>query len=814
MLDVMAVAEVLLGQADFSSEQKATFALLAGAHDLGKISLSFRSMLRHGQRQHFSHWELTEAWLFPELPRLADRLNGSWRPLKHLISAVAGHHGRPSGRSEEVYQRYRDQWPDEEGRLDAVTLFDAFLTLFPDASLAGLREADAKRRSWWLAGLVTAADWVASNPDWFPPLEPSLDLPAYLHRARGLAAIAVREAGLQPVPVKDGWLFPFPAEQMRAMQREASSIALRDGPMLAFIEDETGAGKTEAGLILAQRMLLSEKAKGLFFALPTMATADAMFARARGMMGRLFDCPSLTLAHGRAALSRDFRALVGRESGDEDDVTCAPWLADSRHRALLGDIGIGTIDQALLSILPSRFSTLRHWGLSSKILIVDEAHELGDPYMAEQLARLLEMHAMAGGSAILMSATLPINLRQRFAEAFERGTGREAGVDRDMAYPSLSIAGGEARRSYPAVSGKGDVAVCRLEAMADAVDVLADGAAKGAACVWVRNAVDDAIAAVEALRERGVEAKLLHARFALHDRKRIEAEVLARWGRGGQERGGVLVATQIVESSLDLDFDLMVSDLAPMAALIQRIGRLWRHMDLRPATGRPLAGPVLHLLSPDPDFATDERWLQRVLDRGAWTYPLTDQWRTADKLVRRGRISIPADLRALVEAVDGNDIAEVPAALQKAEEERFGQIYAERSRALNNVIAIAEGYATARVGSSREYPTRLGEETRTLLLARREAGGLRPWAPLSGNDEVAEREAWMLSEVSVRCRWLARFALPDQAAADVVVLKQGWPEWRREDVLVCPVEADGRISDGLRYEVDRGLTGSSPQTRG
>lgn len=136
--------------------------------------------------------------------------------------------------------------------------------------------------------------------------------------------------------------------------------------MLAFVEDETGAGKTEAMLLLVQRMLLARKGRGLFLALPTMATADAMFARGAAVLGRLFDRPSLTLVHGRARLSERFRDLVEREAAS-DDVTCAPWLADNRRRALLVDVGIGTIDQTLLSVLPTKFATLRLWGLSGKI---------------------------------------------------------------------------------------------------------------------------------------------------------------------------------------------------------------------------------------------------------------------------------------------------------------------------------------------------------------------------------------------------------------------------------------------------------------
>ncbi|MBL4556870.1 MAG: DEAD/DEAH box helicase [Rhodobacteraceae bacterium] len=177
--------------------------------------------------------------------------------------------------------------------------------------------------------------------------------------------------------------------------------------MLAIIEDETGAGKTEAALILAQRMLLAGKGRGLFVALPTMATADAMFRRTVQVVGKLFGMgATLTLAHGRAGLSVDFRDIVDAAVKSEDDATCSQWLSESRRRALLADVGVGTIDQALLAVLPVKFQTLRHFGLSSKILIVDEVHELGEPYIGAELEALLRMHKAAGGSAILLTATL------------------------------------------------------------------------------------------------------------------------------------------------------------------------------------------------------------------------------------------------------------------------------------------------------------------------------------------------------------------------------------------------------------------------
>jgi len=192
----------------------------------------------------------------------------------------------------------------------------------------------------------------------------------------------------------------------------------------------------------------------------------------------------------------------------------------------------------------------------------------------------LAAHRAAGGSAILLTATLPLGLRAALAKAF--GTEPPSAP----AYPALSIAGGAAHHDFPpSQESKGPVTAQRLPDAEAALDLLVSQAKAGAACVWVRNAVDDAIAAVQALRARGVEADLLHARFALCDRLRHEKAALSRFGKKGQDRAGrVLVATQVLESSLDLDFDVMVSDLAPIAALIQRAGRLWRHMALRPAS--------------------------------------------------------------------------------------------------------------------------------------------------------------------------------------------------------------------------------------
>jgi CRISPR-associated endonuclease/helicase Cas3 len=802
MLDVAAVAERLIASFCFAPSHRDALIWLVALHDLGKIGAQFRGMILHGTPQrNGSHWEVTEHHLrHHDSALLAPALGLRDRHRYELYAATAGHHGRPP--KADLNQRQRMAMDaGTEAIADAGAAIEAFHALWPSASLEGLSRTQVYSISWWLPGLVAAADWIGSNIAWFPACPADLPLFAYLDRARVLAAQAVAEAGITAPQAAEVPLFNFVP---RPMQAACGEIPLRDGPVLALIEDETGAGKTEAAMILAQRMMVAGKGHGLFLALPTMATADAMFLRAKDVVGRMFTTgPSLTLAHGRAGLSVDFADLLrGTEQKNPDEPSCAAWLAESRRRALLANVGVGTVDQALLAVLPTKHACLRLFGLSSKILIVDEVHELGDPYMTELMAQLLKAHAALGGSAILLTATLPLALRARLVAAFEEGSGRSTAPLDDFAYPALTVVGGCARTDLPRETGpRGAVAVQRLDGQEAALELLADHAGRGAACVWVRNAVDEAIVAVQALRVRGVEADLLHARYALGDRKRHEAAALARFGKQGVGRGGrVLVATQVVESSLDLDFDVMVSDLAPMAALIQRAGRLWRHMDLRPAASRPVLAPVLFVVSPDTASAKDARWLHPVLGQGAYVYSLPLQWRTADVLFRAGRIESPGDLRALIEQAHGEEIP-VPDALNRAELEAQGKSHAERAQGARNVVDFAVGFrAGAGEWEDAEFPTRLGQPMRVLLLARRQSGRLVAWT--EGETEI---DSCQLSEVQASMRRLAALDLPDQTAPEISAFTLRWPDWRHANVTICPVGEDGMICQGLQYDPGLGL---------
>jgi CRISPR-associated endonuclease/helicase Cas3 len=581
-----------------------------------------------------------------------------------------------------------------------------------------------------IAGLFVLADWIGSAENWFPytsQIEADETFERYWRVAQREAAQAIDDAGITPAETDDfggmSKLFPeIPSPS--PVQGFAEAVPLPNGPSLFIVEDVTGSGKTEAALTLAHRLMAQSRADGLYVALPTEATANAMYARLGASFRRLFKkdaLPSLVLAHGRRSLHEGFRhsvvdpaaraqarnAITG-DDGDErpSSAECAEWIADDRRKAFLADVGAGTIDQALLAILPVKHQSLRLWGLADRVLIVDEAHAY-DAYMTRELETLLEFHGALGGSAIILSATLPGGIRSRLVAAFRQGTSSGRGPDPELTsidYPLVTIVGPENVQEVPQPIRHGLTRFVTASRTGDLEDGLARivlAARAGARVAFVRNSVDEAIRACDWLRDMGLEPLLFHARFAMIDRQRIEAEVMARFGRNRDptttpKSGHVLVATQVIEQSLDLDFDLMLTDLAPIDLIIQRAGRLWRHArDMR-----PVPGPELIVLSGEPVDAPDVDWASRVLGRGAYVYP--DHallWRSARALFKAGGIATPDGVRALVEAVyDELSCEPAPPALLQRELRAQGRTSAASAIAQTNVLLLRPHGGRGHVG--------------------------------------------------------------------------------------------------------------------
>jgi CRISPR-associated endonuclease/helicase Cas3 len=665
---------------------------------------------------------------------------------------------------------------------------------------------------WRLAGLTTLADWIGSSVRHFPYVlvDHFPGLATYwTETARPAACRAVHAAGVSPqasAPFRGGMgLFPALA-QLTPLQRWAETVVLPDGPMLAILEDITGSGKTEAAMILAHRLMAQGKANGIFIGLPTMATANGMYRRMAKSYRLLFadpGAPSLVLAHGRAALDAGFTCSILPDAADDTapqtldaaaepaGAQCAAWLADDRRKAMLAQVGVGTIDQALLSVLPVRHAALRLYGLTGKVLIIDEAHAF-DPYMGEEVVRLLQFHAALGGSAILLSATLPMAIRRKMVATWQAGLGAAPCQISSSAYPLATLVGLGGAREDPIAPREGSarrVTVTRLSGLGEALERIGAASAAGAAVAWVRNTVDDAIGGWSALREAGIEAILFHARFAMVDRLRIESMVLDRFGPTGQpaQRRGVVVATQVMEQSLDLDFDLMVTDLAPVDLLIQRAGRLWRHD--RGAT-RALVRPELLVLAPEPVADPPSDWLAEHPGTAAVYRDPSLLWRSARALFSAGEIVAPEGLRSLIEAAaDG----ESPEGLRVAADRAAGMRLSQAAVAKQNLLDLAKGYAR-HVGlwaPEEHTPTRLEDRPQvTLRLARLRDGVVIPYA-----EEADEHRAWALSEVVVAEHRAKALSVPPNLAAAVAAARARWPRWERESARIRLVPME-RNSDG------------------
>lgn len=696
--------------------------------------------------------------------------------LQPIISAVTGHHGKPP-RLVAYHLPLDRQFPASVQR-DVTHYLGEIKDLFPAGRMLPLGDrdpdevrADLKRISWLVAGLAVAADWIGSNDTWFPYVAEPMPLEQYWkERAQPQAARAIAESGLAALPPSTpaGARLLYPKlTALSPLQAQVEKLPLVDGPQLFIVEEVTGGGKTEAAVTLAHRLMAAGGADGLYIALPTMATANAMHARIRDVYKKLFaggTAPQFVLAHSAGRMALMLHECNNPSPGpargeDTSSEECSAWLSDSRKKALLAHVGVGTIDQALLAILPARHQSMRLFGLCRKVLIVDEVHGCDD-YVHRLLCTLLEFHASLGGSAILLSATLPSGMHADLARAFARGWGGQPVLPGGSDYPLVTHVSVEGVGSHPVAAR--ETCARRVDVMPvydshAAEDLIRQRLDAGDCACWVRNTVDDALEAYESWVERlGADrVGVFHARFILGDRLRIESEVLRRFGSMSTaegRRGRLLIATQVVEQSLDLDFDLMVSDLAPIDLVIQRAGRLRRHA--RDAKGNPTLGfdergtPLMAVVMPEPVAQPSGDWYGAMFPRGRWVYGHHGQlWLTARWLVDHRGYSVPEDARAMIEGVYGDAASvAIPEGLRRAVIRATGNAGAMAAQGRLNSLRLEEGYqATAtHWHDDVSAPTRLGDPTVVVRLGKWEQGQL---VPLESQDS---RHAWELSQLTIR----------------------------------------------------------------
>jgi CRISPR-associated endonuclease/helicase Cas3 len=746
------------------------------------------------------------------------------------ITSTTGHHGNPpknmnNGLAINQNELFTEEDLDMAGSfikaVSALLLKNAF-NGFSSSNSYGYEfeniEVAFKLTSWLLAGIVIVSDWIGSSNEYFNYLSESIPLEKYWkEHALPSAEKALTDSGILPSsisPISEmKTLFPE-IEVPSPMQDYVSSCPVVNRAQLFILEDTTGSGKTESALCLAHRIMMQGIANGIYFGLPTMATSNAMYGRLAGFYGHLYkpnSSPSLVLAHGQSYLSGAFRKSIGIRTSEidhknvsqEDETVsaqCSAWIADSRKKALLADVGVGTIDQALMGVLPSNHQSLRLLGLSRNVLIVDEVHAY-DPYMHRLLCSLLEFHASLGGSAILLSATLPIKHRRELASHFCKGLGCSIeGISKEE-YPLLTHICESGFSETQIESRAGTERTVSVEFFNDestVIDKLVSSSVKGKCSCWIRNTVDDAIESYyQFVSLLGKDSVILfHARYAMGDRLEIEDEVLKSFGKtsGVQERRGkVLIATQVVEQSLDLDFDYMVTDLAPIDLVFQRAGRLQRHC--RNVSGAisdhdERGTPVLGILSPELTEEISKDWYSDMFPKGAHVYPSHGQlWLTAHLLSEHGSFRVPDESRYFIEGVFGEDSSvKVPAELKTLDEQAYGEAMAQTSMANFKSLNLSQGY----VRSGTQWlddvvtPTRLGESV-NIRLAKFENGVLVPMIK-------SEQDAWELSQLSIsggRVRYADDY---DKEMNDLVRKAQDSMKDKGKWSLLIPMFSDDRIN--------------------
>ncbi len=797
-------------------------------HDIGKFGRGFQGLVPQlssslvsavPAKQYLDRHDSVgfRMWQVELRDRLGDLFSKKeQRAILPWLKTVCGHHGTPP---KDLGSIASQLVPNED--IPAAEAFVRALAQqwLPDlAPLTTIDKSALKRASWQLAGLAVLSDWLGSDQTIFHyDNNANKSLKEYwLDAALPAAQQAINKSELQPKEIAHftsiTQQFDFIA-QPTPLQAWAEQVEINDSPQLFILEDVTGAGKTEAAMVLSHRLLSAGLAQGLYVGLPTMATANGMYDRLRTSYTALFEHkqdqakPSLVLAHSASKLSQAFqdsiclpKQLPDRSYGADGDASasayCNSWLADSRKKALLADVGVGTIDQALLAVLPARHQSLRLFGLKGKVLLVDEVHAY-DPYMRSLLSALLEAHSAQGGSAILLSATLPYEFRCELVNAYRQGRGMgKQNLANTTDYPLVTQCNDQCvleTAIETRASVKRTVGVKRLADVTAAIELIVATVQQGRCIAWVCNTIGDARTVYQKLKDDcridNDKLTLFHSRFAMVDRQTIEGQVNTLFGKRScaeVRKGQVLIATQVIEQSLDLDFDVLISDLAPIDLLIQRAGRLQRHIrdqqgnagsntghDQRPA-------PCLYLHGPDPEHVENGDWLRDQLPGTQSVYNHVGQlWLGASLLLSKQQFAMPEDARELIEGVYGEAAQNtIPAVLQKQSDQAMAENSVRRSMGNFNRLELARGYTLESAGRSNGWsdeqflPTRLNEvETITAVLAVPDASGqLQPWAQ---HNNPTYR--WPLSQITLPLRdW-------QKVQSDISSVWQGHIEQLQQD---------------------------------
>ena len=612
------IAAGITCQTDGYSIVKHILVFLAYAHDLGKASPIFQSKraFKTSETDELIRKSITEAG-FPLKEEYSGLHETRHALLSHAILlrhgfdesmavVVGGHHGVPPT-DEQLYtlRGFKDSsgfnsepWRDAQDALLALALDATGLSIEQAKPVTLTRTAQAL-----LSGLIIIADWIASDE----ALCPLVPLEVYKVDCGQRASTAFNKVALpESWELEQDWdnLYyrRFGIKTARPVQEvllNAAQNAIEPG--IFVVEAPMGEGKTEASLAVAEVLAQKVKCRGIYFALPTQATSNAMFDRVIDWLKKLEDYGenySVRLAHGRADFYENYSDLKisGKINIDEDghaSTVVHEWLT-GRKKGLLADFSVGTVDQVLMAGLKQKHLVLRHLGLANKVVIIDECHAY-DVYMESYLLKALNWLGAYGTPVIVLSATLPTARRQAVINAYLNRHGRKAEESKSqewatsLAYPLITFTNGDevcsisvqnqAHKSVPGREITVDIRQISEDMFLDTLkSVLSNGGCAGVIVNTVKRAQHFYKLAEERFGADAVE--LLHAGFLVKDRASREQDLLKLLGPPPEAKRPemrVVIGTQIFEQSMDIDFDILFTDLCPMDLLLQRIGRLHRH---------------------------------------------------------------------------------------------------------------------------------------------------------------------------------------------------------------------------------------------
>ncbi|OCG20148.1 hypothetical protein A9G22_00925 [Gilliamella sp. App2-1] len=769
-----------LGFAPQDNEKAAHwFAYFLAWHDIGKFANGFQQLFKHNNPQlvaadpakrYMSRHDSLGFWLWNTF--LMDKTEIQLSNYNSNINCfldiwlliITGHHGKPPVFGVNGNSSFNRQ--DKQAALDYIKAINAFfiseykLADYPSFFFDKSLRKKFNQISWLIAGVTVISDWLGSNESFFPFCSQVMSLSEYWHnhafiQAEKAISTLPKTTPIAPfIDIKN--LFPF-IEKPTPLQQQALSCQLSDsGPELFIMEDVTGAGKTEASMVLAHRLMTAKKAQGIYIGLPTQATANAIYQRTAGIYGQLYQAdshPSLVLAHGASHMNSKFnQSIINSEDNSERQypkgeqtisAECQEWFVDTRKKALLAEVGVGTLDQALMAVMPFKHQSLRLLGLRHKLLILDEVHAY-DSYMVKLLESLLHYHALQGGSTIILTATLPYFLREKLLNAFYKGlTISQANLTLNQRLPfplmtQLNHNGLIEQAIDTRDEVKRQVKIEWINDIDAGISKIRQTIEQGKIICWIKNSVDDAISLYQQLQLKleidSNNILLFHSRFAFCDRLDIEQKTLKWAGKTSNSNirhGKIIIATQVIEQSLDLDFDEMISDIAPIDLLIQRAGRLRRHVRDQQGNVKPFdkkiqpyddrGQPILTILAPHWQDDPQKDWLDNPTFRNTgYVYPNHAYlWFTQKILLTQRVIKMPEDARLLIESVYAQDI-EPPTGLQEAFYSAQGKSLSQASIANQSLLKLNGGYNRTSCDGwekSIELSTRLSEDNVDLYLA-------------------------------------------------------------------------------------------------